>query len=123
MTDFKRPKVNILGIDVSGEVESLGENVTKFKVGDVIYGVKGPKPGTKAEYCCISEEWVAKKPVNMSNAETAAVPNTPCTALIGLKDKVGIQERQKAFIYGASGSVGTFAIQIAKLFTSDGNAV
>ena len=123
MTGFKKPKAKILGFDVSGEVESVGEKVTKFKKGDLIYGAKGPKPGANAEYCCISEKHVAIKPSNMNHEEAAAVPDTACTALTGLKEKVNIQEGQKVLIYGASGGVGTFAIQIARLFTSDVTAV
>ena len=123
MTGFKKPKANILGFDVSGEVESVGKKVTKFKKGDLIYGAKGPKPGANAEYCCISEEHVAIKPSNMTHEEAAAVPDTACTALTGLKEKVNIKEGQSVLIYGASGGVGTYAIQIAKLFTSDVTAV
>ena len=102
MTGFRKPKANILGFDVSGEVESVGEKVTKFKKGDLIYGAKGPKPGANAEYCCISEEHVAIKPSNMTHEEAAAVPDTACTALTGLKEKVNIQEGQSVLIYGAS---------------------
>ncbi|MBY8991935.1 MAG: NAD(P)-dependent alcohol dehydrogenase [Candidatus Lokiarchaeota archaeon] len=123
MTGFKKPKTNILGFDVSGEVESVGKKVTKFKMGDLVYGAKGPKPGANAEYCCISEEHVAIKPSNMSHEEAAAVPDTACTALTGLKEKVNIQEGQSVLIYGASGGVGTYAIQIARLFTADVTAV
>ncbi|MFX0082725.1 MAG: NAD(P)-dependent alcohol dehydrogenase [Candidatus Hodarchaeota archaeon] len=123
MTGFKKPKAKILGFDVSGEVESVGEKVTKFKKGDLIYGAKGPLPGANAEYCCISEKSVAFKPSNMSHEEAAAVPDTGCTALTGLKEKVNIKEGQRVLIYGASGGVGTFAVQIAKLFTSDVTAV
>jgi NADPH:quinone reductase-like Zn-dependent oxidoreductase len=123
MTGFKKPKAKILGFDVSGEVESVGKKVTKFKKGDLIYGAKGPKPGAYAEYCCISENHVAIKPSNMSHEEAAAVPDTACTALTGLKEKVNIQEGQRVLIYGGSGGVGTFAIQIARLFTSVVTAV
>lgn len=123
MTGFKKPKAKILGFDVSGEVESVGEKVIKFKKDDLIYGAKGPMPGANAEYCCISEKSVALKPSNMSHKEAAAVPDTGCTALTGLKEKVDIKDGQRVLIYGASGGVGTFAVQIAKLFTSDVTAV
>ncbi|MFW9942904.1 MAG: NAD(P)-dependent alcohol dehydrogenase [Candidatus Thorarchaeota archaeon] len=123
MTGFRRPKANILGFDVSGEVESVGEKVIKFKKGDLIYGAKGPLPGANAEYCCISADHVAIKPSNMTHEEAAAVPDTACAALMGLKEKVNIKEGQRVLIYGASGGVGTYAIQIAKLFTSNVTAV
>ncbi len=122
MAGFKKPKVNILGFDVSGEVESVGKKVTQFKEGDLIYGALKPS-GANAEYVCVLEKSVAIKPANMSHEEAAAVPDTACTALHGLRDKVTIKEGQRVLIYGASGGVGTFAIQIARLFTPEVTAV
>ncbi|NVM37349.1 MAG: NAD(P)-dependent alcohol dehydrogenase, partial [Candidatus Lokiarchaeota archaeon] len=122
MAGFKKPKVEILGFDVSGEVESIGKKVTKFKKGDLIYGAPR-SAGANAEYVCISEKNVALKPANMSHEEAATVPDTACTALHGLRNKVTIKEGQKVLIYGASGGVGTYAIQIARLFTSEVTAV
>jgi len=119
---FKKPKVEILGFDVSGEVESVGKKVTKFKNGDLIYGAL-KTPGANAEYVCIPEKSAAIKPANMSHEEAAGVPDTACTALHGLRDKVTIKEGQRVLIYGASGGVGTYAIQIARLFTSEVTAV
>ncbi len=122
MAGFKKPKVKILGFDVSGEVESVGKKVTKFKEGDLIYGAL-KKAGANAEYVCIPEKNAAIKPANMSHEEAAAVPDTGCTALHGLRDKVTIQEGERVLIYGASGGVGTYAIQIARLFTPEVTAV
>lgn len=122
MAGFKKPKQKILGFDVSGEVEFVGKNVTKFKKGDLVYGA-GKIPGANAEYFCISEEVVAIKPSNMTHEEAAAVPDVACTAYSALIDKVSIQKGQKVLIYGASGGVGTFAIQLAKLFTNEVTAV
>jgi len=122
MAGFKKPKHKILGFDVSGEVESVGKKVTKFKKGDLIYGALKIS-GANAEYVCISEKTAAIKPVNMSHEEAAAVPDTACTALTGLRDEVNIQDGQRVLIYGASGGVGTYAIQIAKLFTTEVTAV
>ncbi|MFW9938078.1 MAG: NAD(P)-dependent alcohol dehydrogenase [Candidatus Thorarchaeota archaeon] len=122
MAGFKKPKHNILGFDVSGEVESIGKKVKKFGKGDLIYGAL-KIPGANAEYACISEKNAAIKPVNMSHEEAAAVPDTACTALHGLRDKITIEEGQRILIYGASGGVGTYAIQIARLYTPEVTAV
>ena len=122
MAGFKKPKINILGFDVSGEVESVGKKVTTFRQGDLVYGAL-KTPGANAEYVCTSEKSIAIKPANMTHEEAAAVPDTACTSLTGLKEKVNIEEGQKVLIYGASGGVGTYAIQIAKLFTKDVTAV
>jgi len=118
MAGFKKPKHKILGFDVSGEVESVGKKVTKFKKGDLIYG--GLKlPGANAEYICIPEKTAAIKPANMSHNEAAAVPDTGGTALTGLRDKVSIKEEQRVLIFGASGGIGSYAVQIARTFTTE----
>jgi len=122
MAGFKKPKFKILGFDVSGEVESIGKNVTKFEKGDLIYGAR-QTPGAYAEYFCIPEKNAAIKPVNMTHEEAAAVPDTACAALTFLRDKVNIQDGQRVLIYGASGGVGSYAIQIARLYTNDVTAV
>jgi len=122
MAGFKKPKCKILGFDASGEVESVGKNVKKFKKGDLIYGAS-QTPGANAEYFCIPEDNVAIKPANMSHEEAAAVPDTACTALTGLRDKVNIQDGQRVLIYGASGGVGSYAVQIARLYTTEVTAV
>ena len=118
MAGFKKPKHKILGFDVSGEVESVGKKVTKFRKGDLIYGML-QTPGANAEYVCVPEKFAAIKPANMTHIEAAAVPDTGGTALTGLRDIVNIKEGQKVLIFGASGGVGSFATQIAKTFTTE----
>ncbi len=122
MAGFRKPKAKILGFDASGEVDSVGKKVTKFKKGDLVYGA-AQFPGGNAEYFRIPEERVALKPTNMTYEEAAAVPDAACVAYSALIDKVSIQEGQKVLIYGASGGVGTYAIQVAKLFTTEVTAV
>ena len=122
MAGFKKPKFKIPGFDASGEVESVGKNVNKFRKGDLIYGAS-QTPGANAEYFCIPEDNMAIKPANMSHEEAAAVPDTACTALTGLRDKVNIQDGQRVLIYGASGGVGSYAVQIARLYTTEVTAV
>ena len=122
MAGFKKPKFNILGFDVSGEIESVGKKVTKFKSGDLIYGAP-MSPGSYAEYFCIPEKNAALKPANMGHEEAAAVPDTGCTALTMLKYKANIQNGQRVLIYGASGGVGSYAVQIARLYTTEVTAV
>ncbi|MHA2393318.1 MAG: NAD(P)-dependent alcohol dehydrogenase [Promethearchaeota archaeon] len=121
MAGFKKPKHNIIGFDVSGVVESVGKKVTKFTKGDLIYGClrPGDLPGANAEYTCISEEHAAIKPTNMSHIEAAAAPDTGGTAVTGIRDIVNIKEGQSVLIFGASGGVGTYAVQIARTFTND----
>lgn len=118
MAGFKKPKHKILGFDVSGEVEAAGKKVTKFKKGDLIYACLRT-PGANGEYVCVPEKFAAIKPANMSHLEAAAVPDTGGTALTGLKDVVNIKEGQRVLIFGASGGVGTYAVQIAKTFTTE----
>jgi NADPH:quinone reductase-like Zn-dependent oxidoreductase len=109
MIGIRRPKDRLLGADFAGTVESVGSDVTAFRPGDDVFGVRG---GAFAEYVCVKEA-LALKPPALSFEEAAAVPIAGLTALQGLRDKAGLQSGQRALINGASGGVGTFAVQIA----------
>jgi len=106
-----RPKFTRLGVDFAGTVEAVGRKVRRFKVGDEIFGTAD---GAFAEYVTSTEEGLALKPSNMSFEQAASVPVAAITALQGLRDKGQIRPGQKVLINGASGGVGTFAVQIAK---------
>jgi NADPH:quinone reductase-like Zn-dependent oxidoreductase len=115
-----KPKNQKLGTDVAGIVEAVGSNVTEFKPGDEVFGVA---PGAFAEYACNGASKFALKPANVSFEAAAAVPVAAFTALQGLRDKGQIQPGQKVLIDGASGGVGTHAVQIAKSFGAEVTAV
>lgn len=122
-----KPRKKILGHEFSGVVASVGKHITKFKPGDKIFGTTTMLPtGSYAEYICIPETWkngaVAQKPNTLSFEEAAALPIGTMTALFLLK-KAGIKERQEVLIYGASGSVGSYAVQIAKFYGAKVTAV
>jgi NADPH:quinone reductase-like Zn-dependent oxidoreductase len=107
-----KPKSNRLGIDFAGTVEAVGRDVTQFQPGDEVFGGRN---GAFAEYVCVSaDRAVALKPANLTFEQAAAVPVAALTALQGLRDKGQLQPGQKVLINGASGGVGTFAVQIAK---------
>ena len=115
-----RPKFSIPGGDIAGKVEAVGKDVKLFKVGDEVFGdLSGCGWGGFAEYVTVPENALAIKPTNISFEEAAAVPMASVTALQGLRDKGKIKSGQKVLIYGASGGVGTFAVQIAKSFGAE----
>ncbi|UPM54954.1 NAD(P)-dependent alcohol dehydrogenase [Gottfriedia acidiceleris] len=123
MFGFTKPKNQIPGCELAGEIVTVGKNVRNFKTGDQVFGYSGFTFGANAEYISLHEESVlAKKPKNMSFEQAAAIPVGALTALHFLRRSI-IQNGQKVLIYGASGSVGTYAIQLAKYFGTEVTAL
>ena len=120
---LRTPKQPVLGCDIAGRVEAIGGHVKQFQPGDEVFGVTGFAGGGFAEYACAIENKLALKPANCSFEDAAAVPIAAITALLGLRDKGRIQPGQKVLVDGASGGVGTFAVQIAKSFGAEVTAV
>ncbi|MFC2096078.1 NAD(P)-dependent alcohol dehydrogenase [Bacteroidota bacterium] len=119
-TGLKSPKIKRLGEELSGEIEEMGKSVKLFKKGDHIFGTAGPKFGANAEYICIPEGGVITlKPTNMNANEAAASIDGFLTSLPFLRDTGSIQSGQKVLIYGASGSVGSAAVQVAKYYGAE----
>jgi NADPH:quinone reductase-like Zn-dependent oxidoreductase len=117
MNGILKPRRQILGDDIAGDVEMVGQDVTRFQPGDEVFGISNFYGF--AEFACVPEKALANKPASMTFEEAAAVPEAGTTALQGLRDKGKIKPGQKVLIYGASGGVGTYAVQIAKSFEAD----
>jgi NADPH:quinone reductase-like Zn-dependent oxidoreductase len=115
-----KPKKTILGADMAGHIEAVGKNVTAFKPGDAVLA---SDLGGLAEYVCVPAKAVVLKPANLSFEQAAAVPTAALTALQGLRDVGKVQAGQQVLIHGASGGVGTFAVQIAKVLGAEVTAV
>jgi NADPH:quinone reductase-like Zn-dependent oxidoreductase len=115
-TGLRKPTATRLGIDAAGRVEAVGENVTQFHPGDEVFGAC---KGAFAEYVCAPQAALVLKPANVTFEQAAAVPVAALSALQSLRDKGRIQRGQKVLINGAAGGVGTFAVQIAKVFGAD----
>ena len=119
-TGLFKPNQNRLGSDVAGRVEAVGKNVHQFQPGDEVYGdLSDYGRGTFAEFVCAPATALALKPANMSFPEAAAVPEAALVALQAMKDRGQIQPGHKVLIYGASGGIGTFAVQLAKNFGAE----
>jgi NADPH:quinone reductase-like Zn-dependent oxidoreductase len=116
LAGLRKPKATRLGVDVAGQVEAVGRNVTQFQPGDAVFGAC---KGAFAEYVCASEDSLVLKPANLTFEQAASVPVAAITALQGLRDKGQIQPGQRVLINGAAGGVGTFAVQIAKWFGAE----
>ena len=118
---LRKPKSSAMGVDVAGQVEAVGKNVTQFRPGDEVFGSRS---GSLAEYVRgTSQSFLVPKPARLTFEQAAAVPMAGTTALQGLRDKGQIRPGQKVLINGASGGVGTFAVQIAKAFGAHVTAV
>ena len=118
---LRRPKSRAMGVDVAGQVEAVGKNVTRFRVGDEVYGARA---GSLAEYVRGgSQSFLVPKPAGLTFEQAAAVPMAATTALQGLRDKGQLRPGQRVLVNGATGGVGTFAVQIAKAFGAHVTAV
>jgi NADPH:quinone reductase-like Zn-dependent oxidoreductase len=117
---FIKPKNNILGFDLAGDVEAIGKDVTRFKIGDQVFGTTEPAYGAHAEYICLPEDGVlTTRPANMTYEEAATIPVIANTALHFIRDMGNVQAGQKVLINGASGGIGTFAVQLAKYYGAE----
>jgi NADPH:quinone reductase-like Zn-dependent oxidoreductase len=120
MFGLTKPRRTILGQEVAGEIEKVGKDVRRFKAGDLVFGMTGSAYGAYAEYVCMPEDgMLAVKPVNLTFEQAAAVPFGASTALYFLRDLGKIQIGQKILIIGASGCVGSYAVQLAQFFGAE----
>ncbi len=120
-----RPKFDRLGADFAGIISAVGESVTNFKVGDEVFGISGFRNGlgAMAEYVCVDEAMVVAKPVSVTYEEAAGVPIAAVTALQGLKHYGKLKSHERVLINGASGGVGSFAVQLARVYGAEVTAV
>jgi NADPH:quinone reductase-like Zn-dependent oxidoreductase len=118
---LRAPKIRILGCDMAGQVEAVGRDVTEFRPGDDVFALL--EQGGFAEYVSVPERLLARKPANLSYEQAAAVPMAAATALLALRDVARIEPGQKVLVNGASGGVGTFAVQIARALGASADAV
>jgi len=116
---LRRPGNPILGSDIAGQVEAVGNNHTEFKVGDAVFGEIPGYHGGFAEYVCLRGTTLARKPASLTYAEAAAIPQGGVIALRGIRDSGQVKPGQKVLINGAGGSAGSFAIQLAKLYGAE----
>jgi NADPH:quinone reductase-like Zn-dependent oxidoreductase len=114
---LRRPRQPVPGVDLAGTVEAVGAAVTHVRPGDEVFG--GVTGGALAEYVCARGDWVVPKPADLTFEQAAAVPTAAVTALQGLRDKGRLQPGQRVLVNGASGGVGTFAVQLAKVFGAE----
>jgi len=117
---FRRPKRLVAGVDLAGEVEAVGRNVTRFRPGDAVFGERG---GAFAEYVVAKEDSLAPKPANLTFEQAAAMPMAGFTALQAIRDKARVAAGQRVLVNGAGGGVGTFAVQLAKAYGAHVTAV
>ena len=122
MTGPFRPRINILGVEFSGVIQEVGKNTSRFEVNNKVFG-RAKKGGAHAEYISVNEKEITKNPINSTFEEAAGITFGGTTALYYLRDIAKIQEGQKVLINGASGGVGSFAIQIAKYYNAEVTAV
>lgn len=112
-----RKRFRVFGIEVAGEIDTIGADVSRFKEGDQVFGFTGFRAGAYAEYCCMAEDGsLAIKPTNLSYGEAASIVDGATTALYFLRDKAQISRGDRVLIVGAAGSIGTAAVQLAKYF-------
>lgn len=120
MFGFKKPKINILGIDLAGEIEAVGKDVKLFKKGDHVFGSPGTKMGGHAEYTCVPENGaLAIKPTDTHWEEAASISLAGNTAMFFIRDLAKIQTGQKILIHGASGAIGSYAVQLARYYGAE----
>ncbi len=116
---LRKPGYPILGSDIAGRVEQAGKNITQFKPGDEVFGEIPGYHGGFAEYACVPEKTLVRKPASLTFEEAAAIPQGAMLALYGIREKGQVQPGQQVLINGAGGSAGTFAVQLAKLYGAE----